>query len=125
MNNMKTDLMVQFAMLWGMKRVPVIQADQKYADAMEGYDSEEIRDIVTEWADEYLESDCEDTCDFFEEHIDVLLGFKVPCWKCEFVATKDTCNGQKPCCNNGDSPKYEEIVCKGGTCSECGKDNHG
>lgn len=60
------DLVVQFAVLWGM----YIGSSKK----MKEYDSEELLTLLTGWKDEYLKQDeIEDSCDFFNLKLENLM----------------------------------------------------
>ena len=72
MENTKLSLIVAFAQLWG-----ATQADNRGNEelfyGMMAYDSNELSNLLSEWAEEYLNEDYEDTAEFFEEKIEKLF----------------------------------------------------
>lgn len=75
-NNMKDiDLVVQFAVLWGMYiGSAVTVTEEKNAKKMKEYDSEELSTLLTGWKDEYLkQNEIEDSCDFFNLKLENLM----------------------------------------------------
>ena len=68
------DVIVQFAILWGAKMAsPWSREECEISEEMKQYDSEELLKIFSEWAEEYSESEAEDTVEFFEEKLAELL----------------------------------------------------
>ncbi len=68
------DIIVQFAVLWGIKIGSALSSkEQEIANEMKAYDSEELLNILSTWAEEYNKSDTEDTCEFFENKLTDLL----------------------------------------------------
>lgn len=68
------DIIVQFAVLWGAKMAsPWSKEECEISEKMKQCDSEELLKIFSEWAEEYIENDAEDTVDFFEEKLIDLL----------------------------------------------------
>lgn len=69
------DLVVQFAVLWGMYIGSAITAiEEKNAQKMKEYDSEELLALLTGWKDEYLkQNEIEDSCDFFNLKLENLM----------------------------------------------------
>lgn len=68
------DLIVQFAILWGEKIAsPWGSKEREIAEEMKQYDTEELLDIFSAWADEYNTSTESDTVDFFEEKLTDLM----------------------------------------------------
>lgn len=66
-----TDVVVQFARLWGQKEALVVNAkDKEIADMLKGYDSEEMVKLLIFWDEEYSGNLVEDTCEFFERKIE-------------------------------------------------------
>lgn len=65
-----SDLIVQFAVLWGIK---LADGSERERDELRQWDSEELLDLFTGWVDEYRESDYDDSVDFFEDKIEELL----------------------------------------------------
>ena len=62
------DLLVQFAMLWGMK-IGSVSSDSEINNAnhMKSYDSSELYILFSAWKEEYITQEWDDTVDFFEE----------------------------------------------------------
>ena len=61
------DIIVQYAVLWGMKIGSVIGSkEREIAEVMKVYDSVELLEIFSGWAEEYFNSDVEDSVEFFE-----------------------------------------------------------
>lgn len=68
------DIIVQFAVLWGINiGSPISFKEQEIASEMKTYDSEELLNILSEWAEEYLASNIEDTVEFFEKKLADLM----------------------------------------------------
>lgn len=70
------DLLVQFAVLWGMERAQSAIEEDGYAKlkVMREWCSDELFDLFTEWITEYLnQNEIEDSCDFFQIKLDKLL----------------------------------------------------
>ena len=65
-----SDLIVQFAVLWGIK---LANGSEREKDELRQWDSEELLDLFTGWVEEYRESDYDDSVDFFEDKIEELL----------------------------------------------------
>jgi hypothetical protein len=69
------DLIVQFARLWGNYEAHGWSKEElELSEKLKGYDSEEMLEILKVWADEYIESEYDDTVEFFEEKIKNLKG---------------------------------------------------
>lgn len=67
------DVIVTFAKLWGITTAD-LRGDKEAVNTLEGYDSEELANLFTTWADEYMEnSDIEDLCDFFDEKMSEII----------------------------------------------------
>lgn len=80
-NNM--DLVVQFAILWGENiGIAMMSHEEDTYKELQAYDTEELSNIFSEWADEYVNSDCDDSCDFFNDKFVSLMaknmGMQVP-----------------------------------------------
>lgn len=69
------DLVVQFAVLWGMYIGSAMTAtEEKNSKKMKEYDSEELLTLLTGWKDEYLkQNEIEDSCDFFNLKLENLM----------------------------------------------------
>ena len=68
------DIIVQFARLWGQHEALVLSAkDEDVSDELKGYDSEELLSLLTAWAEEFLSIDADDTVEFFEKKVDMLM----------------------------------------------------
>lgn len=65
-NNM--DLIVTFAKLWGIYTADHRTNKKTYRE-LESYDSEELLELLSAWAEEFIEGEREDTCDFFEAKV--------------------------------------------------------
>ena len=64
------DIIIQFARLWGQNEAYILNArDKEISKKLKEYDSEEMLELLTKWAEEYLQSDIEDTVDFFESKL--------------------------------------------------------
>lgn len=67
------DLIVQFAVLWGQTIGSATTIEEtKRAEEMKQYSSDELLPILSNWAREYLNSDIDDTVDFFENKIEFI-----------------------------------------------------
>ena len=68
------DIIVQYAALWGMKIGSAISSkEREFAEEMKTYDSVELLEIFTGWAEEYFNSDVEDSVEFFEMKLTDLM----------------------------------------------------
>ena len=68
------DIIVQYAVLWGMKIGSAIGSkEREIAEEMKAYDSVELLEIFTGWAEEYFNSEIEDSVDFFEMKLTNLM----------------------------------------------------
>ena len=69
------DIIVQFAVLWGqfIGSAVLSSKEMRLAEEMKAYDSEELLDIFTGWAQEFGKSNEEDTVDFFNEKFAELM----------------------------------------------------
>ena len=72
------DVIIQFARLWGQKEVLPLcytKREEEIAEELKSYDSIEMRNLLQQWADEFLydNEDCEDTVEFFEEKVANLM----------------------------------------------------
>ena len=68
------DIIVAFARLWGQKEAWYMsENDEKVRNELIAYDSQECLELLTEWANEYMNSDEEDTVQFFEKKIEELI----------------------------------------------------
>ena len=72
------DVIVTFAKLWG-----IVTADSRDNKAvlyhLEGYDSEELANLFTAWAEEFMKVPEADLCDFFDEKMsEILAGISEP-----------------------------------------------
>ena len=66
-----SDIVVQFARLWGQRESCVVNAkDEEVSDMLKGYDSEELIKLLIFWEEEYSGNLVEDTCDFFERKLE-------------------------------------------------------
>ena len=64
------DIIVQFAMLWGMTIGSAISPKEiETAEKMKQYNSEELLQLMSEWAEEYVSANAEDTVEFFEKKL--------------------------------------------------------
>ena len=63
-----SDLIVQFAILWGQEIGGALTSkERKIAAEMKQWTSDELARLFAAWADEYLKQDeIEDSCDFFQ-----------------------------------------------------------
>ena len=67
------DLIVQFAMLWGETIGSASTPEEiERAEDMKQYDSEELLNLLSGWAEEYLSGDFDDTVDFFNNKVATL-----------------------------------------------------
>lgn len=72
------DIVVQFARLWGQHEAYTNSAaDEDLSDELKQYDSVELLELLTKWAKEYMESDIENTCEFFETKLKKLSELEV------------------------------------------------
>ena len=73
--NSMNDVIVQFAVLWGqfIGSAVLSSTEMRLAEEMKQYDSEELLEIFTAWADEFHTSSEEDTVEFFNEMLADLL----------------------------------------------------
>lgn len=75
------DLIVQFSRLWGQLECDIsyTSAKNSLSSELRAYDSIEVCELVTKWANEYLSPECdiEDSVDFFNEKIHELTGLEV------------------------------------------------
>lgn len=83
MSRSNMDLVVQFAILWGENiGIAMMSHEEDTYKELQAYDSEELSNIFSEWADEYVNSDCDDSCDFFNDKFVSLMaknmGMQVP-----------------------------------------------
>ena len=69
-NNM--DLIVTFAKLWGIYTADNRTNKKTYRE-LEAYDSEELLELLSVWAEEFIEGEYDDTCDFFETKVSHLI----------------------------------------------------
>ena len=68
------DVIVQFAILWGEYIGAACSPEElECAERMKQYDSEELLNLFSAWATEYLKGDEEDTVDFFNVKLAHLL----------------------------------------------------
>lgn len=72
MKQNKVELIVTFAKLWGMTTVSDFRGEKEIYRELEAYDSEELTNLLSTWADEFLSRENEDTCDFFDEKMSSL-----------------------------------------------------
>lgn len=64
------DVIVQFAILWGEYIGAACSPEElECAEEMKQYDSEELLNLFSAWASEYLAGDEEDTVVFFEKKL--------------------------------------------------------
>ncbi len=64
---MINDLIVQFAVLWGQTIGSATTPEEiERAEKMKQYDSEELLNIFSSWAEKYSDSNIEDSVEFFE-----------------------------------------------------------
>ena len=68
MNDVMNDVIVQFARLWGR-----FKRNIRYSDMLKAYDSKEMLNVISGWAEDFLNSDEEDTCEFFYKKVETLL----------------------------------------------------
>lgn len=66
------DLIVTFAKLWGIVTADS-RGDEAIINHLNGYDSEELANLFTAWADEFMSIPEADTCDFFDEKMSEIL----------------------------------------------------
>lgn len=71
MNN-NQDLIVQFAVLWGIETADSRNNEKRY-ELLRSLDSEELYSIFQGWLNEYLKSDIEDSVDFFNNKLENFL----------------------------------------------------
>ena len=68
------DVIVQFARLWGQTEMWRVSAmDEDISDELKGYDSEELLNLLTDWAEEFMAGDYDDTVGFFESKVEKLM----------------------------------------------------
>lgn len=68
-----SDIIVAFARLWGQLEATVLTAkDEEISEMLKAYDSEECLNLLTQWKEEYNNTDEDDTCDFFYKKIEEL-----------------------------------------------------
>ena len=68
------DVIVQFARLWGQLEATTLTAkDEDTSDMLKAYDSEDMLNVISGWAEDFLNSDEEDTCEFFYKKVETLL----------------------------------------------------
>jgi len=69
------DLIVQFAVLWGefIGSAVLSSKEMRLTEEMKQYNLEELLDIFSGWADEFSNSDEEDTVEFFNEKLADLM----------------------------------------------------
>lgn len=75
------DVVVAFARLWGQNEVlvaPWDNYDERVADELKTWDSQECLELLTKWAEEYLlpGQPIEDTVEFFDKKIRELVPTK-------------------------------------------------
>ena len=71
---MMNDIIVQFAMLWGVTIGSALSSkEREIAEEMKTYDSEELLQILSGWAEEYAFANAEDTVEFFETKLTDLM----------------------------------------------------
>ena len=64
------DIIIQFAILWGQTIGTAITSKEiEIAKDMKQYDSEELFNIFSKWAEEYISNNEEDTVVFFERQL--------------------------------------------------------
>ncbi len=63
------DVIIQFARLWGQNEVLVLTKDEQIAEELKAWDSEELLSLLTKWAEEFLNSDEEDSVEFFDNKV--------------------------------------------------------
>ena len=73
MKQNKVELIVTFAKLWGMTTVDDFRDKKEIYRELESYDSEELTNLLSSWADEFLSGEHDDTCDFFNEKMSSLI----------------------------------------------------
>ena len=73
MKQNKLELIVTFAKLWGMTTVSDFSGEKEIYRELESYDSEELTNLLSTWADEFLNKEHEDICDFFDEKMSSLI----------------------------------------------------
>ena len=73
--NTNDDLIVQFAMLWGMQIGSALSAKEiEIAKEMKQWDSTELLQLFSAWKDEYVSQiEKPDICEFFNEKVTDLL----------------------------------------------------
>ena len=75
LTNNNNDLLVQFAMLWGMEIGSALSSKEvEIANEMKLWNSDELFSLFSSWKDEYLsQDDLEDSVEFFKEKVTDLL----------------------------------------------------
>ena len=73
MEQNKVELIVTFAKLWGMTTVDDFRDEKEIYRELESYDSEDLTNLLSSWADEFLSREYDDTCDFFDEKMSSLI----------------------------------------------------
>ena len=72
------DLIIQFARLWGqLEAAPITGNDEEIRRILTEYDSEDMLSMISRWADEFMKSDEDDTCDFFYSKVEELTGLSM------------------------------------------------
>ena len=73
MEQNKVELIATFAKLWGMTTVDDFRDKKEIYRELESYDSEELTNLLSSWADEFFSGEHDDTCDFFDEKMSSLI----------------------------------------------------
>jgi len=69
------DLTVQFAVLWGIEMADSRVNEERYEE-LSSYDSQELEQMFRNWGKEYLQSDYDDTVEFFHNKLGELMDGK-------------------------------------------------
>ena len=77
MKNNHLDVIVMFAKLWGITLADN-RTDKAICKALESYDSEELAELLSKWAEEFVKKEFAqdgyvDACDFFDEKMSALI----------------------------------------------------
>ena len=68
------DITVQFSVLWGMAIGSAIKPSEiEMAKKMKSYDSQELLNLLSGWAEDFLRSNFEDTVDYFTDRLARIL----------------------------------------------------
>ena len=68
------EVILQFAVLWGMNLRPFNAKEADIAEEIKYYDSEELLALLTEWAEDFTNNHIDsDVCDYFDCRLNKLI----------------------------------------------------